>query len=161
MTQRYILFLIFLGCVFALAGAWIAQTFFGIQPCTLCLYQRYIYWAILVVAAVAALFKYPGMHRFALGVTCLLLLAELGVALYQVAVELHWTPLPAVCKAPSLSGQTIDELRQQLTSQPHVACDQVQWKLFGISMAGYNSLHSMALLLIAIFGLAFARKQKQ
>ncbi len=160
MTQRYALFLILIGCLIALIGAWVAQTFFSIQPCTLCIYQRYLYWAIIPVAGLAALLNYPGMHRFALGIVCLLLLAELGVALYQVAIELHWAPLPAMCKAPTLSGQTIDELRQQLMAQPHIACDKVQWQLFGISMAGYNSLYSFALLLIAIFGLAFSKKRK-
>ena len=159
MTQRYTLFLIFLGCLLAMTGAWLAQNVFGIQPCTLCLYQRYLYWAVLPVAGIAALLKYPGMHRLALGVVCLLLLAELGVALFQVAVELRWVPLPEVCKAPALAGQTIDELRQQLMAQPHVACDKVQWQLFGVSMAGFNSIYSLGLLLIAIFGLGFARKQ--
>lgn len=160
MTQRRVLCLIFMGAVFALAGAWFAQKFLGIQPCALCMYQRYIYWAIVPITGLGFLLNSPSLHRFALGIVCLLLLAELGVALYQVAVELHWMPLPAVCKAPSLAGQTIAELKQQLMAQPHVSCDQVQWKLFGISMAGYNSLYSLVLLLLAIFGLAFARNKK-
>ena len=40
--------------------------------------------------------------------------------------------------------QTLEELRAQVLGAPVVRCDEVAWSLFGISMAGYNGLISLA-----------------
>lgn len=38
-----------------LAGAWSFQLFGGLQPCPLCLYQRWPYWIVVVFAGLAVL----------------------------------------------------------------------------------------------------------
>jgi disulfide bond formation protein DsbB len=40
-------------------------------------------------------------------------------------------------------------LRAQIMAAPVIRCDQVAWSLFGISMAGYNILISLALAAVA------------
>ena len=40
---------------------------------------------------------------------------------------------------------SIDELREAMLGTRFVPCDEIPWELFGISMAGYNFLFSLAL----------------
>ncbi|HIE20206.1 MAG TPA: disulfide bond formation protein B, partial [Rhodospirillales bacterium] len=49
--------------------------------------------------------------------------------------------------------QTVDELRQLLMqAKPVKACDEVDWTLFGLSMATYNVAFSLALALASCWG---------
>jgi disulfide bond formation protein DsbB len=48
-------------------------------------------------------------------------------------------------------------LLDQLQSVQVVRCDEAAWRLFGISLAGYNVLVSLVAAVIAVFGLR-ARK---
>jgi disulfide bond formation protein DsbB len=45
-----------------------------------------------------------------------------------------------------------------LTSVRVVRCDEAAWRLFGISLAGYNVLISLALAAIAGYGLLASRR---
>ncbi|MBT3703786.1 MAG: disulfide bond formation protein B, partial [Alphaproteobacteria bacterium] len=52
---------------------------------------------------------------------------------------------------------SIDELRAQIMATPVIRCNDIQWSLFGISMAGYNVLTSLAL---AGFALLAAKRNR-
>ncbi len=73
------------------------------------------------------------------------MLAGAGIAFYHIGVEQHWFAGPAACTAGSAAAATIDELRAQLIGKQAVLCDQVQWSLFGVSLAGWNLLASLGL----------------
>jgi len=130
-----------------LAGALAAQHLGGIEPCSLCLYQRWPH-AAAVVLALAALPAPPGgrVRAALLGLAGIALLAGAGIAAYHVGVEQHWWAGTAACgsAAPAGSGSVAD-LRAQLWEQPAVPCDVVPWSLFGLSLAGFNALLSLAL----------------
>ena len=40
---------------------------------------------------------------------------------------------------------TIEDLRAQLLAAPIVRCDEIPWSLFGVSIAGWNAVASLAL----------------
>ena len=63
-----------------------------------------------------------------------------GIAFYHVGVEQHWWASAASCGNNGGDvPKTIDELRQLLMqAKPAKACDEVDWTLFGLSMATYN-----------------------
>ena len=45
-----------------------------------------------------------------------------------------------------------DELFRQIANAPLIRCDQVQWSLGGVSLAGFNAIFSLGgALMIAIF----------
>jgi disulfide bond formation protein DsbB len=54
---------------------------------------------------------------------------------------------------------TLEDLKRQLLGTQPVLCDQVQWSLFGVSLAGWNCLASliMAAICIAVFALSRGR----
>ncbi len=142
-----------------LGAAYAFQYVGGLAPCVLCLYQRYPYWAaIALMAAALALPARPGARRAQealVYLSGLLFLAGAGIALFHVGVEQHWWTGPEACGA--LSGApaaTLEELEARLTATPLIRCDEVQWSLFGISMAGYNAILSLGL---AAFCLAAPR----
>ena len=131
-----------------LGAAFAFQYIGGLAPCILCWWQRYAHMVAIVIAAAALAASGRGSSRpgWALvGVTGLALLAGAGIAAFHVGVEQHWWAGTAECGSPLGTATGIDQLRAQLLAQPIVRCDQIAWALFGVSMAGYNFLLSLAL----------------
>lgn len=131
----------------ALAVALLAEYWGGLPPCVLCIYQRYAHGAAAGAGLLAlALASHPAAHRALTGLGALALLAGAGIAAFHVGVEQHWWRGTAGCHAPVFdAGLTIDELRDAMLGTRFVPCDEISWELFGLSMAGYNFLFSLAL----------------
>jgi disulfide bond formation protein DsbB len=137
----------------AILIAWASQTWGGLQPCVLCIWQRWAHGGAILLALVALAAAFLGQRRGAGFFTVLAGLASLigtGIALYHVGVEQQWWAGTSGCGADALfSTDGLDQLREQIEAAPIVRCGDVPWSLFGISMAGYNSLLSAALALFA------------
>ena len=139
----------------AILGTALASQYWGgLHPCLLCLYQRIPYAATIVLGLVGAWLA--GTGRFGLAAVALAACAAVfaagaGVAAFHVGVEQHWWPGTTACTgAASGTATTVEALRQQILDAPVVRCDDVQWSLLGISMAGYNVLASVALAALAL-----------
>lgn len=126
----------------------------GLEPCILCYYQRYPWYAVIAVALVAL--ALPGRARAALlGLAAALFVVGAGIAVYHVGVEHKIFEGPASCGSVTINATSIDALRAQLSGKQPIRCDHPAWTLFGISMAGYNLAVSIAMAVIAA---AFARR---
>ncbi len=138
--------LIVLICLATLATALASQYWGGLQPCILCYYQRYVYMAALAVGALAFLLAGRSAPRRALtGLAGLVFLGGAGLAAFHVGVEQKWWKGTAACHGPVFpENATPAEMREIMLNQAFVACDEIPWELFGISMAGYNVLASLA-----------------
>lgn len=130
----------------ALAGAYGAEYLYGVKPCSLCLYQRYAYMAIALIALIGLILN----SRTFLLLSALGFLAGGGIAFYQVGVERHIFPLPSICQSSPATG-SIEELKSQLLHKALIPCDQITWEFLGISMAGYNGVFSLLLFLMGLF----------
>lgn len=137
---------LFLLAVISLGSAFTAQYGFGLQPCSLCLLQRWPYGVIAVLALTALGAGYTGHIKIValLVFLCALSLLTGGIiAAYHVGVEQHWwTSFLEGCTV-DLGGSSPLDLLKQIESTAAVRCDQIPWSLFGISMAGYNALLSL------------------
>jgi disulfide bond formation protein DsbB len=144
---------IVLACAAALGTALAAETWGGIQPCVLCIYQRYAYLGAFVFGLLAlALGHFPALRRLLVAGAGLAFLAGAAIAAFHVGVEQHWWRGTAECHAPALDlSLSPAELRQQMLETHFVPCDQIPWSLFGISLAGYNFLASLALAAAALY----------
>jgi len=131
----------------ALAVALLAQYWGGLQPCVLCIYQRYAHGAAGGAGLIALLLvAHPAARQGLSGLGGLALLAGAGIAAFHVGVEQHWWRGTAECQSPAFGPDlTIDQLREAMLGTRFVPCDVIPWELFGISMAGYNFLFSLAL----------------
>ena len=130
-----------------LAAAHLFQRF-GYEPCALCLRQREVYWVALPLALAgwAVLRRRPDQG----GVVALLLAAVFlfgfAVAGYHAGVEWKWFPAPATCGGSS-GAASAGDIAAMLGGARirYVLCDEAAWRLFGISMAGWNALVSLGL----------------
>jgi disulfide bond formation protein DsbB len=148
--------LVLLAAVAVVGTALLSQHVGGLQPCELCLYERYAYYATipLMLLALALGPRSPAV-AWLVGLAGLLLLANAGLALYHVGVEQHWVEGPTACTgAAGAAADSIEALKAQLLKAQPIRCDEVQFSLLGISMAGWDAVAS---LLIAVFALSSLR----
>lgn len=152
---------IFTLSALTLAGAWFFQLVLKLPPCPLCLQQRIPYHIVIplsLLMVIAALARAP--HKLlTVGFLVIFVAVLCGAALgaYHAGVEWHWWPGPTDCSGPVTDLKAGGPLLNQLQSINVVRCDEAAWRLFGISLAGYNVLISLVLAAIACFGL-LARK---
>jgi len=143
----------------ALAGALISQYWGGLQPCILCLYQRWPHGVAAGLGLVTLLPLSAGLRRWLLTLGGVTLLVGAGIAFFHVGVEYHWWAGTASCGSPVNQPQTIEDLRRALLAAPVVRCDVPAWSLFGLSMAGYNVLLSVLVGGIVLIGTWKGSKQ--
>jgi disulfide bond formation protein DsbB len=139
-----------------IAGAWYFQLVLGLQPCPMCLEQRYAYYLAVPLAAVVALAA--GIHAPRGLLICglvILAFAALGNAMfgaYHAGVEWKFWPGPTDCTGPVGNLGSAGSLLDRLDSVKVVMCDEIQWSFLGISLAGYNALISLLMAAIAVWG---------
>lgn len=136
----------------ALIGALTSQYGFGLQPCVLCLYQRWPH-LIVVILSLAALLLSKSHPRTASGFVFLMgitFFVGAFIASFHIGVEQHWWLGLEGCSMTVDYTTGIEEIQKQLAQVPAARCDEIPWSLFGISMAGYNALLSLGLGLFAV-----------
>nr|WP_208411861.1 disulfide bond formation protein B [Sphingomonas naasensis] len=134
-----------------LAGAWGSQLF-GLVPCEMCHWQRWPHYAAVAVAALAfAPLGRPVQMLFVLFAGVLIAVSG-AIGVFHAGVEYHWWQGITACTAPVSHGDAMDLLNEALR-RPLIRCDAPQWTLFGISLAGFNAILSLAGA-VAIFALA-------
>lgn len=122
----------------ALGVALIAQHVFGLNPCELCLYQRWPYRVTIVLSLLALiLLRRSRLLPGAVALCGLVFAIGGGIAAYHVGVEQHWWQGLAACSGPP-GANTLAGLKAQLLATKVARCDQIAWSLFGISIAGWN-----------------------
>src|SRR5262249_14221518 len=148
------------GCAATLIVAWIFQYGFGYPPCPLCLEQRIPYYVAIPLAAVVAIVAARGAARGAprwlvtggLAVLALAMLIGAALAVYRAGVEWKWWAGPQDCSGP-LDPLGSGNLLRELQSINIVRCDEAPWRFLGLSLAGYNALISLALAVVAAWGI--------
>jgi disulfide bond formation protein DsbB len=154
--------LAFLASAAMLAIAHGFETFGRLAPCTLCYYQRDVYWTALAVAAAAWIAGRMAPGRLASVVGWLLavtFLVGFGIAVWHAGAEWKFWPGPKTCAgaggAASAAGLAALMKEGGGITAPH--CDEAAWRFLGLSMAGWNALISLAL---AAFSAAWALKER-
>lgn len=133
----------------ALAAALISQYGFGLQPCVLCVWQRWPYLAAILLGVAAVAVRRSPIART--GLTALAVAAILisgGIGAFHVGVEQGWWQGLAGCGSVSATDD-LATLRAQIMNAPIVRCDEVTFSILGISMAGWNVLYALAVALVA------------
>jgi disulfide bond formation protein DsbB len=149
---------IFVVSFATLLGAWYFQFVLGYPPCPLCLQQRIPYYIIIPLSLLLGIGAWAGATRrlIAAGLAVILAAVLCGAALgvYHAGVEWHFWPGPTDCTGPLADLKSGGSLLDQLNSVHVVRCDQAAWRFLGISLAGYNVLISLAMAVIAGYGLS-------
>jgi disulfide bond formation protein DsbB len=150
LALRTALFLSAVG-VLSLGAAFGSQYLGGLQPCPLCIYQRYPYGVVIALGVLLALFS--RQRRLAVLITILAALAlfvDAGIAAFHVGVEQQWWEGLKACEGTiDPTNMTVEELANALKQAPVVDCRKPAFVMFGISMAGYNFLYATVVGIIA------------
>lgn len=149
--KRHWVLVALLASAALLAGAHAFQAF-GYRPCSLCLRQREVHWAIVGIAAAGLVLPRVWKSPFAPRAVCLLLggafLVSTAVAAYHAGVEWKFWPGPTTCTNVSGGALSADDIAKALGgSVKAVPCDEAAWRdpVLQVSMAGWNALVSLAL----------------
>jgi len=121
-----------------LGGALGSQYIGGLYPCEMCYWQRWPHGAAILLAAVAFSSTAESKRSRALALLAAAAIAISGaIGVYHAGVEAGIFEGFTTCTATK--GLTL----QDIMKVPLVRCDQVQWSLFGISLAGWNAIFSL------------------
>ena len=145
MLQKYWFYLVALFSVVALASAFIAEFYFNLAPCEMCLKQREPYYIIIAGFTLIRIFKWQDRIWFYLGVQ---LISTYGLfySIWHVGIENKLLSGPAGCSDGLNITNNASDLKEQILSKPVINCEDVAWSIFGLSAATIN-----ALLLFLIF----------
>jgi disulfide bond formation protein DsbB len=133
-----------LGSAALLLGAFAFQYLGGLQPCALCLWQRWPHAAAVVVGILVLIRARPSRPLFLLGAAAAL--ATAGIGAFHAGVELGWWEGLQTCSTGSIAGLSGADLLDPTADVPPPArCDAVAWSFAGLSMAGWNALLSLGL----------------
>ena len=117
----------------------------GLVPCEMCQWQRWPHFAAIALGLVGGLLVRRRTLSAAMAMPLALCTAVLvagagALGVFHAGVEWHWWPGPQACTGNAFhyAGGKLD------LSGPVVLCDVAAWRLFGISMAGYNAIISLA-----------------
>ena len=83
-----------------------------------------------------------------------------AIGLYHVGVEQLWWDGPSGCSSQLNTNLDLSSLTDTLLATPVIRCDEIAWQLFGISMAGWNMLLSLAIAGLGLYGLIDSVKQR-
>jgi disulfide bond formation protein DsbB len=140
MTAKQIGLLAAFGSVAMLLGALGFQYFGDLPPCKMCYWQRYAHVAAACVGVLVWAYQKPVVYY--IGAVAALISAGLGG--YHAGVEQKFWEGPTTCTSAPIGGLSTDDLLAQIMAAPVVRCDEIAWDMFGISMAGWNMIISMA-----------------
>ena len=146
-TNTILIFILF-GLSLSLISAYIIEYGLGHKPCKLCIYQRFPYIiSILLILSILLFKKNIKIHLLLLSIISLL---GSVLAFYHFGIEQGFFNESVVCEVKnleqSLSKQDIIEQLKKNT----VSCKDVNFTLFGLSLASINTIVSFVLFVIFI-----------
>ena len=139
MLQKYWFYLVTLFSVVALASALIAEYYFDLQPCAMCLKQREPYYIIITGFILVMILKWQDKIWFYIGVQ-IVSIYGLFYSLWHVGIENKILTGPSSCSGGlNISTNTLS-LKEQIMSKAIINCEEVAWSIFSLSAATMNSL---------------------
>ena len=136
-----------------LGGALLSEYVGKLWPCEMCWWQRYPHGVAILLATAAVVSPLYSPRTRALTLLAALAIAVSGaIGAFHAGVEYGFWEGLTTCTARGATSL------EDIMSVPLVRCDQVQWTLAGISLAGFNALFSLggALLIVLLARRRFA-----
>ena len=151
---RYWFWVISILSMIAISSALIAEYIFNLEPCSMCLKQRYPYYFILVIFVLfLVIHQFPRIW-FYLGVQ-LASVYGLFYSFWHVGIEQNILSGPASCSGGLNISESVENLKEQIIGKTVINCEDVVWSFFGISAATINTF---LLLLIFILNAIYIKK---
>ena len=148
MTQtRIFAWLALIGPTAVLGAALLSQYVGGLNPCPMCIWQR---WPHAIAIALALIALLVGRRAGALYLLAMLaLLVGAGIGAFHAGVEQGWWEGPSTCSGGDIGNLSTEDLINQIMNAEIVRCDEIPWSFLGLSMAAWNAVVSVLLAGIA------------
>lgn len=148
---------------FSLGMAFVAQYGFDLQPCILCIYQRWPFGIVIALAALGlwASNKSAKFRASLMGLISLTFFTNSAIAFYHTGVERKWwASFLEGCAVPDMTGNITDVLAQ-IAANPVVRCDEIPWTdpVLGLSMANYNVMMCFGLGFLALVSACLIKRR--
>lgn len=140
-------------CVVLIAYAMVLQFVMDLEPCPLCILQRYAFVLVALFAGIAAALKSPRVGRVSAGLAVMSALSGAGVAAWHVKLQL-FPPEIGSC-GPGLAYLILElPLARALPRifQGGGDCTAVDWSFLGLSIPAWALVWLLLLAVLLIVG---------
>ena len=129
-----------------LLGAFFLEIYLSLIPCDLCIKQRVVHASIVIISLVVfPLYRFSKMKFIMLSIINLLWLVSSILAFYHFGIEKKlWQGFSECSSNLIFNENTLD----QLLSKSPIRCNEIQFELLNISLAGWNGILSMSIFII-------------
>ena len=146
--------IIFTLSFFSLAAAFYIEYILGFKPCILCVYQR-IPYAIALFISLTVFFV--GNRNILLIILGLTFLAGILLSGYHVSIEKGFIEPIFSCTDENIKALEKEEILKSLNNiKPD--CKDVDFSIFGISLATLNFIISFVLTTVIVYIFKYAKK---
>lgn len=117
----------------------------GYTPCPLCLQQRYAYYAgvpLLFLALVLVSADRASLAGVVFLAVAMAFLVNAGLGVYQAGAEWGYWPGPDTCGTNQPVATDVADMLDALATERIVRCDEASFRMFGLSLAGWNAIVS-------------------
>ena len=128
--------------VFAIISAFFIEYVLGHEPCNLCLLQRLPYLGVIL--AFLLIFFIDKFERKFFFIATLFFLISLILSIYHVGIEQGIIQESFVCSLEqNINSLSKEDILKSLKNKP-VSCKDVNFTIFGLSLATINTFASIA-----------------
>ena len=147
--SKYWFWITGLFSIFAIGSALIAEIFFSLEPCSMCLKQRYPYYFIIIIFVLFLVIH--SLHRiwYFIGIQ-LASIYGLFYSSWHVGIEQKIFKGPSSCSNILNLTTSVENLKEQIMKKTIVNCEDIIWNVFGISAATINTVCIFIIFLINI-----------
>ncbi len=135
-----------------LVSTLLVEYILNFPPCNLCIYQRIPYLLIIILGIGLIYFK---KNKEFLFVFIILQIVNFFIAFFHSLVERGIINYEMNCTSTGSDIQTIEELRSFLDNVPIAKCNEILFSIMGLSLANFNLLVSVLLIIWTYVKLKF------
>jgi len=140
--------LILLFSIFALTTAYFIEYVLGHKPCNLCLIERLPYILVIIIISLGLILK--KFEKTIIIFLILIFVTATIISFYHFGIEQGFFEEFFVCKLDNnITNLSKDDLLKELQKET-ISCKDVNFRIFGFSLATINTIISLILSVINI-----------
>ena len=147
MNNKFILKSILLISIFSLLAAYFIEYILNYKPCNLCIFERIPYFASTVLIVLSLYSK--KFEKFTFGILSIIFAIGAIISFYHFGIEQGFFEESFVCISDDKINNLAKEDLLKSLQKTTVSCKQVDFKLFGLSLATINTFLSIVLSVIS------------
>tara|TARA_Y100001970_G_scaffold104833_1_gene131225 strand:- start:310 stop:792 length:483 start_codon:yes stop_codon:yes gene_type:complete len=140
-NKTIVIKLIFVISIVALVSAFFIEYVLGHQPCNLCILERMPY--VLAIIIIVLKYKFVHFEKYFILLLIFIFLFATILSLYHLGIEQGFIEESLVCDLKNGSNLLSKEDILKQLQQKNVSCQDVTFKIFGLSLTSYNIILSL------------------